>query len=222
VTAVVPPADRGKPAQKNPPRRARWPRVATIAIGVICLGLAADFSSGQAVKPSPIVPRTQGGGKGGISPVVVAEWFTHRVGGVEQLELLILWRGTPGWFLQPGTYADSGGEPGGHNTWMKLGSIEVSMAFDDASRRIRIQGKEAIALGKDNVLFVDDVDGPSGPRVVGSMSVARAMPGSAGQIAPIVKSSPRIMAFLRCDAGDDSPRRERLRMMCLTNIGVER
>ena len=198
-----------------------WPRVALIAFGLIWLGVFADIASGQQVRPSPITPRNTGGGTGGISPVVVAQWFTNRVAGVEELELLILWRGSPGWFMQPGGYGDSGGAPGTHRTWMRVGAVDVSMEFDQATRRITIQGATPIALGANNVVFVDDVESSNGPRVLGAMAVARAMPGSAGQIAPILRSSPRIMSFLRCDAGQDSPNRARLKMMCLQNVGVE-
>jgi len=45
-----------------------------------------------------------------ISPEVMATWFTTRAAnGVEQLELLVLWRGMPGWFLDPGGSGGSGG-----------------------------------------------------------------------------------------------------------------
>jgi hypothetical protein len=44
-----------------------------------------------------------------------------------------------------------------------------------------------VALADNNVPFVDDVDRSTGARIIDAMAVSRAMPGSAGQIAPIVE-----------------------------------
>lgn len=199
----------------------RSSRVATITIGVVGLLLTAQSVGGQQLRPSPIAPRNPGGATGIISPVVVAQWFTNRKAGVEELELLVLWRGTPGWFLQPGGSGGSDSGAGSHNTWMKYGAVSVSLDFDETTRRVTIQGKD-VALADNNVLFVDDVDRSSGPRVTGAIAVSRAMPGSFGQIAPILRGSSRIMSFLRCDAGAESSRRAVLQTLCLQNIGVER
>jgi hypothetical protein len=85
-----------------------------------------------------------------------------------------------------------------------------------------IQGKQ-VTLAKDNVVFVDDVDVPDGPRVTGTMSVDRVMPGSAGQIGLVLKKSREIMSFLRCDATlPGVPGRAMLEGLCLQNIGVAR
>ena len=200
------------------PRRSR---IAMTAIGVVWLGLTAGAVGSQQVRTSPLVPRNPGGATGVISPVVVAQWFTNRTGGVEELELLVLWRGTPGWFLQSGGSGGSDSGAGSDYTWMKFGAVSVSLDFDEATRRVTIQGKD-VALADNNVLFVDDVDATSGPRVAGAMAVSRAMPASFGQIAPILRSSSRIMSFLRCDAGDGSSRRQVLQTLCLQNVGVER
>jgi hypothetical protein len=54
-----------------------------------------------------------------ISPVVMASWFTARgPSGPEQLELLVLWRGTPAWFFDPGGSGGSGGGTAPYYTWI--------------------------------------------------------------------------------------------------------
>ena len=199
----------------------RYSRVVTIGIGLVWLVLSAGSVGGQQSSPAPIVLGNPGGATGVISPVVVAQWFTNRKAGVEELELLVLWRGMPGWFLQPGGSGGSDSGTGSHSTWIKYGAVSVSLEFDATTRRVIIQGKE-VTLSDNNVLFVDDVDLSSGPRVVGMMAVSRAMPGSFGQIAPILRSSSRIMSFLRCDAGEGSSRQALLQTLCLQNVGVER
>lgn len=192
------------------------------ALVVTLLCMTASTIRGQQARLSPNVPRGFGGATGVISPVVVAQWFASRTNRVEELELLVLWRGTPGWFLQPGGSGESGGALGTHYTWIKYGAVDLSLDFEESTRRVTIQGKNTIELGANNVLFVDEVDSEAGPRTVGLILVPRAMPGSAGQIAPILRSSPRIMSFLRCDAGSESPRRSILQPLCLQNVGVER
>jgi hypothetical protein len=198
-------------------------RFATIASALVVSVLLLGSASGdaQSVRPTPVSPRQFGGGTSPISPVVVAQWLTIRKGNVEQLELLVLWRGTPGWFLQPGGSGGSGGATNPSSNWIKRGDVTLSLDFDEVTRVAAVQGR-AVTLNDNNVLFVDDVDGPAGPRVEGMISVVRAMPGSFGQIAPILRSSPRIMSFLRCDAGSDSPQRAQLQPLCMQNVGAER
>ena len=197
-------------------------RVATITIVLAWLILTAWSAGGQQSRAAPIILGDRGGATSIISPVVVAQWFTNRKAGVEELELLVLWRGTPGWFLQtPGGSGGSDSGTGSHYTWIKYGAVSLSLDFDETTRRVTIQGKD-VTLSENNVLFVDDVDLPSGPRVADMMVVSRAMPGSSGQIAPVLRNSSRIMSFLRCDAGEGSPRQASLQTLCLQNVGVER
>jgi len=55
------------------------------------------------------------------------------------------------------------------------------------------------------------------------MSIPRAMPGSAGQIGLVLRTSPEIMSFLRCDATTtDSRKQIALERLCLQNIGIDR
>jgi hypothetical protein len=68
---------------------------------VAVLVVMAGFQSAPA--------RSSGGGNAMISPTVVATWITDRVEkGPVQLRLLVLWRGTPGWYFLAGSrIADS-------------------------------------------------------------------------------------------------------------------
>jgi hypothetical protein len=154
-----------------------------------------------------------------ISPVVVASWFTDRTDGFEELELLVLWRGSPGWFQRPG---GAGGTSDGLNgpfyDWLKYGDVTLSVEYDPQHHTARIQDTP-LSVANNNVVFVDDVDAPSGARVAGMTAVPRLMPGSAGQIGLVLRNSPTIMSFLRCDTPTSSPR---LRGLCLQNVGVAR
>jgi hypothetical protein len=156
-----------------------------------------------------------------MSPVVVAQWFTHGKAGVEELQLLVLFRGSPGWFLHPGGSGRSGGIGGPAYTWIKYGDVMLTLDYDAARRTATVQGK-VLPLSGNNVLFLDDVDRASSPRVAGMMTISSAMPGSSAQIAPLLRGSPRIMLFLRCEAGNESPQRALLEPLCLQNVGAAR
>ncbi len=193
-----------------------------VTVVLLALTVASGDVRAQQSRTTPITPLQSGGATSVISPVVVAQWFTNRKTGVEELELLVLWRGAPGWFLQPGGAGGSFSGTGTQNyTWIKYGSVSLSLDFDAAKRIVTIQGKELVLAGN-NVLFVDDVDTPSGPRVAGAIAVSRSMPGSSGQIAPVLRSSPRIMSYLQCEAGHESVSRALLDTLCLQNVGVAR
>jgi hypothetical protein len=170
------------------------------------------------------VSRTTGPGTEVISPAVEISVMTEgRADGTDELELLVLWRGAAGWFLRPGSTTAGRSTDAGHSVLtIKRGDLHLTLEYDRTTRVVTIQGKP-LTLGADNVVFVDDVDVRDGPRVVGTMRVARAMPGSAGQIGLVLKQSREIMSFLRCDAKlPDVPERAWLAGLCLQNIGIAR
>lgn len=151
-----------------------------------------------------------------MSPSVEATWAVVEQGGENRLELLVLWRGQPGWFQrQPAGFTNNGVEQ-----TIVRGLIRLTMRYEAHSRVLHVQGirKE---LGVDNVVFIDEVDSPGGARVVGQLRVGSAIAGSAAQIGPLLARSPRIMAFLRCDVvpiGLEG--RAWLKALCLQTTGV--
>jgi len=157
-----------------------------------------------------------------ISPTVEATWFATGRGGVDHLDPLVLWRGTPGWFMEPG--GSSGGRSGRsgapRTSWVTRGTLRLTVEFHSEKRVAAIQG-QLLDLADHNVVLVDDVDAPTGPRVTKMLTVARAMPGSAGQIGLVLRESPEIMSFLRCDATRPDGRGQAyLSRLCLQNIGI--
>ena len=126
------------------------------------------------------------------------------------LRLLVLWRGTPGWAMT-GARRDNGGGGGEGNVRIGLtrGAITLDLWVSPATNQVRLQGKavEALPPGT-NVLFIDTVDGPRGPVVARTMSVDA---GSAnvdprkGSIVPLLRSSPAIVEYLRCDLNAPPP-----------------
>jgi hypothetical protein len=169
------------------------------------------------------LPRSSGGGNTMISPTVFATWVTERTGNdPEQLRLLVLWRGTPGWFFSQGV-AGSGVRSGrmgarGHVTVEFGVRMTVEYGADDV---VAINGRE-MHLGSDNVVYVDDVDGLAGARVARTSRIASKMPGSAGQIGLAIRDVPDIVAYLQCDARASDPQRQTMierAAACVVSLG---
>jgi len=118
----------------------------------------------------------------------------------DAFQFLVLWRGAPGWGT--GTHRDNTGGAGDGTITVGLtrGPISVDLWLSPATHQARLQNRlERIPDGT-NVLFIDDADGPR-PVIVRKLSVDI---GSAnfdfrkGSIAPLLKSSPDIVEYLRC------------------------
>ena len=111
------------------------------------------------------------------------------------LELLVLWRGTPGWFLRPASGGGSvsfedtveyprpgrdtsrpeqaralAGRRRGSTVTIRQGSVLLELRFDPESAIVYVQG-HLVRLNEDNVVLVDDVDGPAGPQVAGTLRI---------------------------------------------------
>jgi hypothetical protein len=160
-----------------------------------------------------------------LSPSVMAtDLASIDASGRGTLQLLILWRGTPGWFMRGSGASSSGGggSAGGGSSmvfshWISQGGVNLNLRFDPAARKVWIQDAE-IALSDANVVLVDDVDSPAGPHVVRTLRIdpefettmeppPYATPGRGPQMRPrpvpvqmFIRRSPELIEFLQCDA----------------------
>src|SRR5262245_15430143 len=106
------------------------------------------------------------GGTGPVSPSVLAtQMCMVDAAGNGTLQLLVLWRGRPGWFSKSGGGASGSGGggamPGGpgpmiRSEWISQGGVSLSVRFDSVGRKAWIQDRE-IALDDANVVLVDGV-----------------------------------------------------------------
>ncbi|HEV3063271.1 MAG TPA: hypothetical protein VGY48_33810 [Vicinamibacterales bacterium] len=121
------------------------------------------------------------------SPTVVASWSSHEnYADGSSTTLLVLWRGTPGWFSKDGRSGGSGGGSGGAAggggggaasgaglsgsyayEYVFQGGLTFMMEFDYAKKIVKILDQE-ISLAETNVVLVDFVDSPGGPQIVGT------------------------------------------------------
>lgn len=170
----------------------------------IALGQVRGFSSGGGGSSTSKI----------ASPVVVASWRAHdNYADGSTTTLLVLWRGTPGWFAAGGRGSGSGsgggsgaGRAGSYAyEYMTYGGRTFMMEFDDDRKIVKLVNQE-ISLKDTNVVLVDFVDSASGPTIVGYRWVVPGPPApplvagaGADPIAGVMMRSPELYEYLRCD-----------------------
>ena len=164
---------------------------------------------------------SSGGGNTMISPTVFASWVTERVGnGPVQLRLLVLWRGTPGWFFVGGGRIATSSDGARTLLTIEYGAVRLKLSHG-AGDTISVNGRE-VHLGTDNVVYVDDVDAPAGARVVRTSRIPSNLPGSEGQIGLAIRDVPEIVAYLKCDARASDAQRQMMiedSAACIVTLG---
>jgi hypothetical protein len=142
-----------------------------------------------------------------VSPTVVASWVSREnYADGNTTTLLVLWRGTPGWFRKGGRSGSGGGGGSGQSgsdayQYVSEGGLTFVMKFDYDTRVAKILNQE-ISLTETNVLLVDFVDSTNGPTIVGSQWVDPAPPepsSPSDPIAAVVRRTPELFEYLRCD-----------------------
>ena len=138
-----------------------------------------------------------------VSPVALATWRTrYDENDRHTLELVVIWRGQPGWYLKRvGRRTESGGgNATKFNMTSQYGGIELNVEFDLTARVLRVQGKR-VDLGENNVVLVDSVDGPGAAKVSSLLRIAPEVPsiGRRPELEAALASSPAVVSFLQCD-----------------------
>jgi hypothetical protein len=137
-----------------------------------------------------------------ISPVALVTWVAkYGSDGVSTIDLIVLWRGMPGWFSRgPANGVSSGGSNASFHSTIRYGGLELQLEADSQARVARVQGMR-VELGDDNVILVDEVDMPGGPTVVGTLRVEPDLPQTDNgypRIDEVLRRSPQIQSYLRC------------------------
>ncbi len=151
-------------------------------------------------------PPSGAGGSRPVSPAVVATLLTnHSQAGDGELEVLVLWRGSPGWFLGGGRDGHSGsrtGSRGGGETlehYFFYGDLRLKLQFNRRTRTARVQDIE-VSLQDANVILVDQVDSSETPTVVGTRWIDPQVGDPPVRDEQVLGRSSELIDFLRCDA----------------------
>jgi hypothetical protein len=132
-----------------------------------------------------------------VSPTVVASWLVRD----NHLTLLVLWRGTPGWFWRKDGSSGGGGGGDGHlaTQQIRYGDYAFAMSYDFDRQTAAVAGQE-LSLRDTNVVMVDFVDSVGGPTVVDMRRVAPELPADVDSGLIVIGREPDLYPFLRCDA----------------------
>jgi hypothetical protein len=134
-----------------------------------------------------------------ISPAVVASYLTSNTPQGTRLDLLVLWRGAPGWFLRTSMEGRvTGGADGAKIVSISHRDFVLEFTYIAASRIVRIDDRE-IKLGTANLLLVDDVDRPRPLKIAGIKAVDGRM-FDRRRIDLVIRPAVEVHSFLRCDA----------------------
>ena len=171
------------------------------SVSVVALTVAGAMVFAQAPQrqgPPPGVP-LQSSTSGIVSATVVATTMVRTIDGASSLNLLVLWRGSNGWFLKSG--ARGSGGRGSQRTLIAratFAGLDLLAELDLQPRAVRIQGNPVTLKPADaNVILVDEVDGPN-PRVVATLRIDPAIT-SEREIEPLFHRSAELRTFLQCD-----------------------
>lgn len=158
-----------------------------VAIALLLLPVVRLAGQGQAVSTS-----TQP-----TSAVTLATWVTKPGSGGFVLDLLVIWRGSPGWFMTGDSRSAGGGTPGTFHASFTYGDVDVTLELDTVSRALRIQDRH-FSLGDNNVVLVDGIDRGGEFSVVRMLAIDPTIPDPP-RIEPLLRRSEEVLSFLRCD-----------------------
>jgi len=143
-----------------------------------------------------------------VSPAVVATCILRKnPDGTSQLELLVLWRGNPGWFMRSdseessshGSVRASVDDKEVFAEQLSYGALRLEWEYDRGKHTLRVQDHD-VSVKSYNVILVDEVDAADGAQIAGSLDVDPSFAGEPAGVEAIVRRSPEIYSFLRCDA----------------------
>ena len=136
-----------------------------------------------------------------VSPSITATWAGRKAPGVTDafapatLDLLVLWRGAPGWHEKSaGQSVESGKGPGIeaiHTVW--AGSRKLELRVDSTTNTAHFEG-QALSLDAVNVVMVDNVT--SNVRFAGTAWIDPSFTLSADFVSTLVKRSPAVTEFV--------------------------
>jgi hypothetical protein len=141
-----------------------------------------------------------------VSSTVVATFCGHRQGTNELLDLLIVWRGSPGWFQNRhlggggggGSTEFGGGTKGRVARHQAYGDVTISFDANFEANTVTI-GDQTAALGRVNTIVVDNVDRPGVYQISAKRWTAPRLPLGGDVNLALVQRSRELLNDLQCD-----------------------
>ena len=218
-------------------------------VALICvLGLLGTLSA-QGPPPGPPLAGSRSSPFGTqssdqvVSPVVLATYVADVKGdGTRALRMLVLWRGSPGWFARgsDGSSSSSGGDGRRYHSTIRRGDLQLQVELDTETRLVTISQaplvplpqspniqtatvkSKQLDLGDRNVILVDEVDGSKGAQIIGTLRVDPALPAGRSPLplGDILSQSQELVSFLRCDTRMLDPQSQQMaEIVCARVLG---
>jgi hypothetical protein len=141
-------------------------------------------------------------------------------GADETLDLLVLWRGTPGWFAKGGRSGSSGGGRSGGAQQHRFyeGAYEFEVTLDRTTGKAHVLDRD-IDVATANAVFVDEVDASRGPRIAKTMLLTNRTLDTTlrgpNQIVALMGKIPEVREYVGCETRlPDERLQARLAPMC--------
>jgi hypothetical protein len=147
-----------------------------------------------------------------VSSTVVATFCGHRDGADEMVDLLSVWRGSPGWFQNrqfgdggSGGYNEFGAGTKGHVAMHQAyGDVTISFDADFDANTVAI-GERTVALGRVNTIIVDKVDGPGVHQISAMRWTEPRLPLGGDVNLILTQQSRELLNDLQCDIQMPTP-----------------
>jgi len=171
--------------------------ILTLSVVCTCVALVGAQQSGTF---------SSSGGAGPLTRSVIATWAgqgSPTSGGV-RIDVLVLWRGKPGWPERLGISGMGAGGSEHAHIVKRRGEDFLRLTVDPKTRQVRLGGQE-LPLGDGNVVLVDDADLPGAAHIVDVLRVdpvvtAERSGPTAEPVTALVKASSALFEFVRCAA----------------------
>jgi len=145
------------------------------------------------------------GGGQPISPTVVSTYCGHRQDGNEVVDLLVLWRGAPGWFNRAGGRGKGAGSSGNSAyQYAQFGDVSIGIELNGEARTAKVHD-EVVSLESSNVVLVDGVDEPDHGHIVGTRWIEPTYPADGDPLLLTLQRQTELADYLRCDLAMPEP-----------------
>lgn len=151
-----------------------------------------------------------------VSPTVLATWIKRVGPDNERVDVIVLWRGEPGWHLKGnrrGSWSSATRDT--HDTSISYGGLNLEMSYNRKRQVITIGRREVDLKPNLNVVLVDPVGTDPARFKIETLAVEPTLPRYGPQLERVLGSSSRIVEFLQCHLSvPDARGRQMLERVC--------
>jgi ketosteroid isomerase-like protein len=158
---------------------------------------------------TPATTDTQTMSGSAVATLVTEDWAA--------IDLLVLWRGKPGWFMTSDYQASRGGSGPLFNGTLYASGHFFNWDINFRTRIAHVAGRR-LDLKDHNVVLVDGIGTAAGPRVVRTLKIDGVPSAHGPQIGPLVWRVPELSAYLQCDQRFSDARVQVLHALACTPV----